>query len=245
MSGGQADDGEHGSQRPRYRRPSMTETLLRNPDLVDARSLSRRLIHIPIVHGLADLGSLSADVRDLYIAQKGREAWSESRRVIAAFWRDLERKIKVLDLDCDKLRLYQDGLPLCGHEAEIVGDLAETGGMNYRILLFLMARGATLEGTESPQLLLKEYHLLKTEAEQRRNEIRGHPSAGAAAKALLQERDRFIARRIGTTLQPGETGMLFVGALHRVTNWLPPTIEIKTLDDVVPECRLEQAELLG
>ena len=223
----------------------MTKTLLRNPDLAGDRGLSRRLIYIPIVHGLADLGSLSAEVRDLYIAQKGREAWNESRRAITAFWRDLERKIKALDLDGSKLRLYQDGLPVCGHEAEIIGDLAETGGMNYRILLFLMARGATLEGTESPRLLLQEYSLLKIGVEQRRNEIRRNPSAGVAAAALLQERDRFIARRIGMTLQPGETGMLFVGALHRVTDWLPPTIEVNTLDDIGPACRLEQAELLG
>lgn len=224
----------------------MTGTGRGTPGRAGARRLSRRLIHIPIVHGQAELGSLSADVRDLYIAQKGHDAWDESRRAIADFWQDLERKIRALDPDCGTLRLYQDGLPLCGREAEIVGDLAETGGVNYRILLFLMARGATLEGTESPELLLKEYRLLKAGAVRRGDRIRRTPSADAAvAAALLRERDRFIARRIATTLQPGETGMLFIGALHRVADWLPPTIEVETLDDMVPGGRLEQADLLG
>ena len=70
-----------------------------------AYGATRRLIHIPVVHSLTELDSIATDVRDLYVAQKGRDAWGQSRRMIADFWRDLERKIKALDLDCDKLRL--------------------------------------------------------------------------------------------------------------------------------------------
>ena len=223
----------------------MTKALLGSPDAAGACVTPRRLIYVPVVHGLTELGSVAGEVRERYIAQKGRDAWDQSRRVIADFWRDLEQKIKALDLDCDKLRLYQDGLPVCGREAEIICDLVETGGMNYRILLFLMARGAALEGTESPELLLREYRLLKAETAWRPGQTCRKPSAdaAAAAKVLLEERDRFIARRISATLRPGETGMLFVGALHRVADLLPRTIDVKRLDDIIQVRSVKQANL--
>ncbi len=192
---------------------------------------SRLLFSIPIVHGLTDMGSISDDVRNVYIEQKGLEAWEESRRVIRQFWQDLERKILALDLDFGQLRLYQDGLPVCGREVEIIRDLVETGGPNYRILLHLMARGAVLEGTEDSELLLREYRLLKAEAAEPGTAAGQKPpdNSVSMATALLEERDRFIARRIDATLQPGETGMLFLGALHRVTEMLPSTIEVRML----------------
>ncbi len=187
----------------------------------------RLLIHIPIVHSQADMGSSSKDVERAYIDQKGHQAWQESRRAIAEFWQNLEQVVLSLDIDFSRVRLYQDGLPVCGHEAEIVRDLAKAGGSNYRILLDLMARGAMLEGTECPELLLKEYELLKASMLKRKdadNEGLSQTSS-LTAKELLEERDSFIARRIDETLQPGEIGMLFLGALHNAVDVLPPTIE--------------------
>ena len=51
------------------------------------------------------------------------------------------------------------------------------------------------------------------------------------AATLLDQRDRFIAGRIDATLRPGETGMLFLGAHHRVVRMLPATIAVQRLDD--------------
>lgn len=187
----------------------------------------RRLIHIPVVHAQVDMGSLSDHVRALYIAYKGERAWRESRRAIACFWRELDRKIAALDLACDRLRLYQDGLPVCGREADIVRDLARAGGPNHRILLDLMDRGATVEGTEDPTLLLQEYNLLKA----------GMAAPPPVAATLLDQRDRFIAGRIDATLRPGETGMLFLGAHHHVVRMLPATIAVRRLDDARIEKR--------
>jgi signal transduction histidine kinase len=59
------------------------------------------------------------------------------------------------------VRLYQDGLPVCGREEEIVRDLAGSGSQNHQILLELIARGARLTGSESPSLLLEEYELAR------------------------------------------------------------------------------------
>jgi len=197
---------------------------------------SRLLIHIPIVHSQSDMGSYSEDLRRAYIQQKGLEAWLQSRHAISEFWEKLEKAILALDLDYDRVRLYQDGLPVCGHETEIIRDLAETGGPNYRILLQLMARGAALEGTESPELLLQEYDLLKAAMEGPEKSIKQEPeeTSSAMKKALIKARDRFTADRIDTTLRPGEIGMLFLGALHDAIDLLPRTIQVVSLDQLIP-----------
>lgn len=179
------------------------------------------------------MGSYEAEVRRAYIERKGTEAWRESRLVIAEFWETLEKVILSLGLDFNRVRIYQDGLPVCGREADIVRDLAESGGTNYKIVLDLMERGASLEGTESLELLLQEYDRLKSGKDATAastGEAPGQEQCDTAAK-LLQARDRFIADRIDQTLRPGEVGMLFVGALHNVVEHLPATVEVMALEE--------------
>jgi hypothetical protein len=109
-------------------------------------------------------------------------------------------------------------LPVCGHEQEIVSELAEAGSRNHRLLLNLQSRGALLMGTESPELLLEEYQLASaalagrvSDAKIRRDRLRD---------TLLERRDRYIADRINRTLGTGETGILFMGMLHEVARSL-------------------------
>jgi len=120
----------------------------------------RQLLHIPIVHGHAEMGSARNKVRRAYVDRRGEIAWQKSRQVIAEFWDVIEKAVDSLHLDYRKARLYQDGLPTCALEEKIVRDLAARGLPNYRILLKLMERGATLEGTEDPDLLRTEYELI-------------------------------------------------------------------------------------
>ena len=198
---------------------------------------TRVLVHIPVVHSQADLGSYAARARRAYLGQKGAKAWLESRRAIDEVWNDLEKRISSLDLKGCRLRLYQDALPVCGREIDIVRDLAASGMANYRILLELMERGAVLEGTESPELLLRERDLLNTDKGAAGSA--GSPKSGEArreaAAELLRLRDRFIAGRIDETLRSGETGMLFIGALHHVADFLPPAIKIMDLEEFTAE----------
>ena len=51
------------------------------------------------------------------------------------------------------------------------------------------------------------------------------PAPGA--QDLLTRRDAFMAKRIGETLPPGATGILFVGALHDVARFLPEDISVE------------------
>jgi pheromone shutdown protein TraB len=51
---------------------------------------------------------------------------------------------------------------------------------------------------------------------------------GEAAE-LLAARDRFIAQRIAATLAEGETGLLFLGAAHRLDALRALGIAVRTL----------------
>lgn len=196
----------------------------------------RLLIHVPVVHAQVDMGSSAEGLRKIYIERKGLAAWEESRRATERFWKALEEKITSLDLDFGRVRLYQDGLPVCGHEIQVVRELASKGSPNYRILAALMDRGATLEGTEDSELLLKEYRLLEAGVGSPPAPAAGISSQAANASAsanILEARDRYIAARIDQTLRPGEIGILFLGALHRVVELLPETIKVMALDEFI------------
>ena len=134
------------------------------------------------------------------------------------------------------MRLYQDGLAVCGPEEKIVCDLAALGVPNDRIRLKRIERGAVLEGTEDPDLLRTEYELIMNSllaAESKGKTSPKENTHAAEFKVLLESRDRFIAKRIDSTLQPDEIGILFLGALHRAVENLPGTIKVATLSELL------------
>jgi len=193
----------------------------------------RRLIVIRIVHAPSDMGSASSGLEKSGISALGKQAWEENQKKIERFWQELETEVDCLDLEMNKLHIYQDGLPCAGELGErIVRETATKGSRNYQIVQKLMDRGARIEATESVELLRQEYRYIKTflDAET--------PQARAAAEAdynqvkdkLLEERDAFIAAAIDSTLKDDETGLLFIGASHHVQQWLAKDIEVKCLD---------------
>ena len=192
------------------------------------RKVRRRLIWIPIVHTEADLGNMAESVRNLYVRKMGRAKWAKHVADVDRLWRDIRARIEKMHLDYAKVRLYQDGLPVCGHEKQIVQDLARAGSRNHQLLADLMERGAAIMGTESPELLLEEYNLAREAlvASGRRESPEAAARRGALGKAILEKRDRYIGARIAETLQPGETGVIFLGMLHSLAGRLPPDIEV-------------------
>jgi hypothetical protein len=192
------------------------------------RKVRRRLIWIPIIHTEADLGNMAESVRNLYVRKMGRAKWAKHVADIDRLWRDIRARIEKMHLDYTKVRLYQDGLPVCGHEKQIVRDLARAGSRNHQLLADLMERGAAIMGTESPELLLEEYNLAREAlvASGRRESPEAAARRGALGKAILEKRDRYIGARIAETLQPGETGVIFLGMLHSLAGRLPPDIEV-------------------
>ena len=192
------------------------------------RKVRRRLIWIPIIHTEADLGNMAESVRNLYVRKMGRAKWAKHVADIDRIWREIRARIEGMHLDYSKVRLFQDGLPVCGHEEQIVRDLARAGSQNHQLLADLMEQGATIMGTESPDLLLEEYNLARETlvASDRRESPEAAARRGALSKTILEKRDRYIGARIAETLQPGETGVIFLGMLHSLAGRLPPDIEV-------------------
>jgi hypothetical protein len=96
--------------------------------------------------------------------------------------------------------------------------------LNHRLILELLDKGARLEGTEDPDLLVEEYDAL--------NEFLRNPDPKARQATLekycaksdkvMEKRDAFIAERIRRTIQPGETPLVFMGVRHRLEKLLKP-----------------------
>jgi hypothetical protein len=190
--------------------------------------LTRTLIYIPIIHSQVEMGAFRGLVRKATLQKSGEQAWNRKVRLIDKMWESIERVIDGLKLPYAKIRLYQDGLPVCGREAEIVADLAKAGSRNHRLLLRLMERGATIMGTESSPLLIEEYELNKQAFAQSRDpkSPRMEARQKTLGESLLKKRDQFIADRIHRTLRAGETGVLFLGMLHSAKEWLPQNIRV-------------------
>ena len=190
-----------------------------------ASGAARKLIYLPIIHTARDMGTLGAPIRGMKLSMLGRQGLKQNAAVADKRWEDLERVVSNMPVPPGTVRVYQDGLPVCGHEREIVSELALAGNRNHGLLLKLQARGAMLMGTESPELLVEEYQLATAAF-----------ASGAAARTelrqkqlrdmLLEKRDRYIGDRINRTLGAGESGILFMGMFHEVARYLDPDIAV-------------------
>ena len=203
----------------------------------------RRLIWVPVIHTQADMGGLRESVKAFHVRRAGEAKWKQHIETIEEIWRGIRADIEGLNLPYHRVRLYQDGLPNCGHEASIVKDLAAAGSPNHRLLLDLMAKGAVITGTESADLLLEEYELIR--------EVMAAPTPEKASELarrykhesglLLDRRDTYIAGRIAATLRPGETALVFLGLLHSLEGLLPEDIQVTRArhgaDGGRPDCK--------
>ncbi len=187
----------------------------------------RTLNIIPIVHTSQDLGSLAPPIEGV----KNRILASIPNRSETPFskwfWDELRLGIEAWTIEPQSLQLYQDALPFTGStgaqiERKIVDDLARQCHPNYVLIQTLIERGAELVGTESPQLLMAEYNALKKALSDGTLGLHNGNSIGNAN--LLEQRDRFIAERIHSTLRANSVGLLFIGMLHRVEKYLPADI---------------------
>ena len=83
-------------------------------------------------------------------------------------------------------------------------------------------------GTESSELLVEEYQLVKEALATGEPPLatRGEARRKALRDSLLKRRDQYIARRVNGTLGMGETGLIFLGMLHSLGSWLDKDIRV-------------------
>ncbi len=187
---------------------------------------------VPVFHSEAEMGTIQEHMRAMSEQAFGKERWERHRTDISEFWEETERLLegRLKSVNLKKVRVYQDGQVVDGPLGiKIVGEVAQRGSKNHQLLLGLINRGAILMRTENFELLKEEYGLVKAIAGAR--DVQERALAAAAYRkrmdGLLEERDAFIAKNIAKTLQEGELGILFIGALHEVEEKLPPDVEVE------------------
>ena len=172
---------------------------------------ARTLLLIPVVRPAGDTGPASEKFRDEYIKHHGAAGWETHSRSVSRLWGEIRTAIGSLMPLYIGMRLYQEGLPECGRELQIVQEQAAQGSKDHELLLDLIGQGALLMGTEDPQ------------------HLRPHspPKDGQARRDASAKRDRHIAERINVTLQPGEIGVLLLGPARQVQALLASDIIVK------------------
>lgn len=182
----------------------------------------KEVIYIPIIHTQVDLGTMAYPLKMEYTARYGENAWRQHTKAINDMWDGLRKKIFNLNLPYKRTRIYQDSLPVFGAELKIIRGMAAMGSPNHEIILDLVKKGANLEGTEDPNLLVQEYNNLKAlyQTTDTREKIKATKSYKRAAGKLIIKRDKFIAKRIEKTLLENEIAIVFMGVQHAVPKYL-------------------------
>jgi hypothetical protein len=189
----------------------------------------RKLIYVPIIHTEDDMGSMAEFVKKEYKRKYSSQQWDQHKKTVENVWDMIRINVLHLDLDWPKVRIYQDGLPVCGKELNIVKTLADNGSLNHKLIMELQEKGAKIEGTENPELLLAEYNaiMMIVQAKNREEKDILTKKYSKDSNNLLSKRDHYIADRIDKTLKEGETGILFLGLMHQANKLIEKSFDVK------------------
>jgi len=91
----------------------------------------RTLVYFPIVHTQADMGALGESIQRLKVKRLGWRGWARNVTLVDKLWARIEQAVERLALPYERVRVYQDGLPVCGREVEIVTELAKARSRNH------------------------------------------------------------------------------------------------------------------
>lgn len=172
------------------------------------KSNERCLVIIPIVHTAADMMSLKSSIpRDEKDEVFALAQWEKIFRYVRHWPQRLLTGLKV----------YQDGLPDTS-EDNLNKILAQAQTKNYDVLRWLRTSGTVIMGTESTDFLREEYQLLAARYNAPDEESWAQATLEYLNRRdqLLADRDSYIAKRIDSTLMPGEVGLLFIGLAHNI-----------------------------
>jgi pheromone shutdown protein TraB len=178
------------------------------------------------------LGTIAAETEKKGIAICGKERWEAHKQTIASFWDALFKFFE--NLKPKGYKVYQDGLVADGKVGiEIVKDGLKRGSRNYEIINHLLEKGVILVKTEDINIAMKEYKSVKELANAKTfiGKSVAYFKYICSKNKILEERDNYIAKRIGETLKEEETGILFIGAHHNIIDKLPEDIEVTELKE--------------
>jgi len=181
------------------------------------------LIYVPILHTQKEAGEILVSLRGSE-SEKPLSSVVQQEKPTKEMWEGIYEKLKESNIHYPSVRIYQEALPVCGKESEIVAKLAEKGSRNHQLILELMRKGARLEGTEDPDLLIKEYDyltkLVSTVSVSVQNYRQALKEYQDKSMKLMKKRDLFITKRIKDSLKNGEMPLVFMGVRHQLEKLL-------------------------
>ena len=192
----------------------------------------RTLIYVPVIHTSADLGSLAEDVTIRGIADMGEDVWGKHKAAVEKFWDVISDYFDSIDVS--GMKIYQDGMVADGEIGQrIVEESAKSGSRNYKLVAWLLKRGAVLVKTEDFKLVKEERDRLVAimQSKSIMHKIIAFIKYKLAKDRLLDKRDIFIAKRIDETLCQNETGIIFIGAYHNIKKRIPRSIRVSEIKD--------------
>jgi len=195
----------------------------------------RTLIYVPIIHSIADMGSLGKELKAKSVSELGENVWKKHTNTVNGYWEAIESYFENIDIYIKGINVYQDGMFVDGEIAnKIINDGIMSGSKNSAIVANLIKRGAILIKTEDFNMIKEEYDGLQSILKSNTNikKLFLLIRYKIYKPILLFRRDKFIARRIAETLGQGETGILFIGAYHHVMKKLPNDITVIELKEV-------------
>ena len=195
----------------------------------------RTLIYVPIIHSVADMGTIGDELERKSVSGLGENRWHKHTDTVNGYWAAIESYFEIIDLYIKGIKIYQDGMFVDGEMAlKLIRDGVKSGSKNSAIVANLINRGAILMKTEDFKMVKDEYDGLQSIIKSKTNiqKLIQLLRYKMSKPIFLRRRDRFIAANIDETLEPNETGILFIGAYHKVMNWLPKDITVIELKEV-------------
>ena len=109
----------------------------------------RSLIYVPIIHSLADMGSMGSELREKSIARLGEKEWENHAETINGYWDAIESWFSKPGLNISGMKIYQDAMFVDdGMAMNILAEGVKSGSRNSSIVTNLISRGALLVKTE-------------------------------------------------------------------------------------------------
>ncbi|MCX6340079.1 MAG: hypothetical protein NTX71_09220 [Candidatus Aureabacteria bacterium] len=172
------------------------------------------LLYVPVLHTHRESEDIVFSLKASGGGKHADKPGNEYDKSVKDMWDGIYKKIHETQVVFSSMRIYQDSLPVCGMEREVVSKLAEKGSRNHQLILDLLNNGARIEGTEDQQLLIKEYDCLTRFIASAHDHAAALERYRAESAELMKQRDEFIAGRIKSTLQDGEAPLVFMGVRH-------------------------------
>ena len=195
----------------------------------------RKLIYVPIIHSVADMGTMGDELKRKSVSGLGENVWQKHTETVAGYWEAIESYFENGDLYVKGIKIYQDGMFVDGEMAlKLIRDGVKSGSKNSEIVATLISCGAILMKTEDFKMVKDEYDGLQLIIKSKTNiqKLIQLLRYKMMKPILLRRRDRFIAATIDQTLEQDETGILFIGAYHNVMKCLPKDITVIELKKV-------------